>query len=171
MKRIILFLILITIIGISGYIITPKENIKHFDNGTISFDYPENMGIKTDQNGIIIEDNNYIGCNLLFTEYPEESELMNSGTSNKLINFETYMNKYIFEGADIIEKNKIIISGRPAYKVSERGPDGIVTYSTYIDTGAGILTITHNVDATIQDQRTTVSYKAYKTVINSIQIK
>ena len=173
MKKVILFLaitLIIVIIGISSYANISVGNTKHYDNGTIAFDYPGNLSIQTGQNEINIEDSSYNGCSILFTEYPSESTL-NNGTSDKQMNFEAYMNNFIFEDADIIEKNKITISGRSAYNVSERIPEGIVQYATYIDFELGVFAITHNVDVSIQDQRTTPDYKAYETVVNSFQIK
>lgn len=179
----ILFLILIiAIIGISGCLGTEEmpnttSSPKHFNNGTIAFDCPGNMNIRTETDGtIIVEDDMAYGCIIQFIKYPY-------GPSHKLMDFETYINSDAY-GFNFIEKNKTIISGKPAYKASEKIPTAIledpiykingkeiVRYITIIDMKSGIIIISPTLDPQTNNQRDSFSYKAYESIVNSIQIK
>lgn len=150
---------------------------KHYDNGTIAFNYPENMDISTKTDGtIIVEDDMAYGCVIQFIKYPY-------GPSHKLMDFETYINSNAY-GFDFIEKNKTTISGKPAYKASEKIPTSvledpvykiygkeIVRYITIIDMKSGIIIISPTLDSLTNNQRNSHSYKAYEMVVNSFQIK
>ena len=66
---------------------------------------------------------------------------------------------------------KFIIQGKTAYNITNINQDGSQAFSTYIDMGNQILDIQPNIASGVKDQKTTVDYKVYETILNTLKFK
>jgi hypothetical protein len=157
-----LFLIIVMASGC-----TSTTDTKHFDNNMISFDYPADMTVtqQSSKDPISIINNNYDGASVDII----------SLRSNET--FESYLNRihdsWIHDNSPdtYTQSEKFIIQGKTAYNITTINQDGSQAFSTYIDMGNQVLQIQPNIASGVKDQKTTVDYKVYETILNTLKFK
>jgi hypothetical protein len=147
---------------------TSTTDTKLFDNSMISFEYPADMTAQQNpenQGTISIVNNNYEGASI------QTLSLDGNETFESFLN--TRKETWIHDNSPdtYTQSEKFLIQGKSAYNVTTTNQDGSQGISTYIDMNNQVLQIQPNIASGEKDQKTTVDYKVYEMILNTLKFK
>lgn len=154
LKQTLILILILAVVGISGCTNFTSNSTKHFDNGTIAFDYPNNLTINKTTDGIGLIDNSgntfvYLGLALGSKEDFEKNWVTNPPSGTVV--------------------TPTTISGKKAYSI-EGLYSGSYNYGTGVDLGDKYLVIITFVKNNTANPEESFEYKTYKMVIDSLKI-